>query len=463
MAVKRDIIKVEDVEERLRRAADELAKSGEDAGAEARERARDAGKDFRSIETPRYASAFLAEARRALEEDVNIARPAEVEDDVEPIERDREIAKKALAGLKLDQLRRIAESRGLERRGKEEAVIDRIVTSYEMDWPAIAQLILENEEPRPERGVSDRVFPILEDQIDLDEGARRFMVFRRRYIRTGIARWFVFGEADMRNRVLFLDGTFRTYRVDAVEEDEKTFDLLPTPTVIPVRVRLASSARSVEVRAKGATESRAAAQAVMKVLGLHPSRGLPIAAHPPEGELMQWDPRSVFMVAFLQNELDRAGIEILNLTSASFETGDAPEGTELRPAVRSVRFEGAHLLSSKPACELLVESRGLVDMTLLARFKPAPNDEGSVHPLRISLERDHIAVLTGFGSTRPERARDLQREILNRLGRALGAPLANERELNELARRIRQRARQDEPVDRADILAPAESWIPDDE
>jgi hypothetical protein len=49
----------------------------------------------------------------------------------------------------------------------------------------------------------------------------------------------------------------------------------------------------VETRATGATESRAAAQAVMKVLGLRPWPGLPIETKPRGGALMQWDYRSV--------------------------------------------------------------------------------------------------------------------------------------------------------------------------
>src|SRR5579862_7777003 len=121
---------------------------------------------------------------------------------------------------------------------------------------------------------------------------------------------------------------------------------------------------------------------------------------------------------------------------------------------RLVRFEGAHLLSSKAACELLVEGRALVNVSALVRFAPAAPDDVVLLPLRVSLERDHVVVLTGFGTLRPELAYQLQREVVARLLASLRQPLRDEPGLERLAQRIRARARQDDPVETADILAP---------
>jgi hypothetical protein len=445
------VVREEDVDARLRELADALAKRGKDAGQVARAR-----QDlFRTIPTPDLTERFIEEARKALEDEVDFARPAEFEGDIEPAEIDREIAKKALARLRLEQLRNIAAQVNVESRGREEEVIERIAHAYDFDEAQIARLVLQNEEPTPERGVSDRLFPLLEPRIDLGVAEQRLDVYRRRYIRTGIARWFVFGDIVRRGDSLLLNGTFRSYRVDPVGEEEE-FDLVPIPATLDVRVRLVPDGRFIEVRGRGVTESRAAAQAVMKVLNLRPLSGVPIEATPQVGDLMIWDSRSVFLIGFLQNQLDRDGLTVFNLTSAQFETGEAIAGSELRPNVRSVRFEGSHLLSSKPACELLVEGRALVGISLLVRFAPK-EDESYLLPLRFSLERDHAAVLTGFGAERPEVADQLQRLVVKRLIRAFERPVGNEKELAELATRIRARARQDEPVERADILAP-EEW-----
>jgi len=454
------IVRLEDIDERLDTLAKELAEAGRQVGDAARAKRRAAGKVIHLTETPRFADEFLAEAREALEDEIDIARPATAENDIEPSEIEREVAKKALAVLKLEQLRRVASYQELDYRGDKEVVIDRIVQALNADRARIARLVLENEEARPERGLADRLFPILGMTVDAEAAERRLEQYAQRYIRTGIARWFVFGTPDRRDGVIWLDGTFRTYQVDPYEEDD-FFDLTSIPDASPVRVRLEDGGMFIQTRAPGVTESRAATQAVMKLLGLRPWHGLPIETKPREGPLLRWDHRSVYMAAFLQNELNRDGIEVLNLTSAHFETGESTSGEDLRPNVRSVRFEGAHLLDSKPACELLVEGRGLVGMSLLVRFSPS-RDVRFVLPIHISLERDHVTVLTGFGTERHEVANDLQRELVTRVKASLGRPLKNEPRLNRTAAAIERMLRQAGPVERARFFAPERSWRDDD-
>ena len=443
------IVPSEEVLGRLNELADEVAARGHDAGERAL-----AQEDLvrRLRQRPRFRDQFLDEARRALEDEIDLAVPTAGEQQIDQSEVDREVAKKALARLKLPQLRRIAETRNLDPRGKEEEVIDRIVRAYDVDSSEIARLVLTNEEAREERGVADRVYPIFDDSIDLDVAEERLRLFVGRYIRTGIARWFVFEELEHHAEYAFLHGVFRTYRVDPVGEDEE-FTLNAAATAANVRVRIDRGGRFVVARSGGATEARSGVTAVAKVLGLRLLGALPIETRAHEGHLMHWDHRSVFVVGFLQRELDRDGISIFNLTSAQFETGEAPSDDVARPSVRSVKFEGAHLLSSIPACELLVEGRGLVGISALVRFQPNP-DESFLVPLRLSLERDHLVVLTGFGTNRPELARDVQRIVVQRLIKALGEPLKNEADLENLARRIAGRARATEPVETADIFGP---------
>lgn len=451
------IVRLEDIDQRLERLAKTLAEEGRRVGEAAQAKRLAAGKVVRTIETPSFADEFLAEAREALEDEIDIARPADFEDDIEPGERDREIGKKALAVLKLDQLRKVASYQELDYRGEKEEVIERIVRALDADWGKIARLVLENEEPRPERGVADRLFPILGTTVNVNAAHRVLLNYADRYIRTGIARWFVFGTSDPRGERLWLDGTFRTYRVDPIADDDDFFELNTVPDALPVRVRLDEGGMFVQTRAPGTTESRAAARAIMKVLGLRPSPGLPIDTTPRGGALMRWDQRSVFMAAFLQNELNRDGIEVLNLTSAHFETGEPTTGEDLRPNVRSVRLEGAHLLDSKTAGELLVDGRGLVGISLLVRFRPN-RDERFVLPIQISLEREHVAILTGYGTERHEVALDLQRELVKRVKSAFGSSLRNEPELNRMATEMERVLREAEPIERARFFAPERTW-----
>lgn len=450
------VVREEEVDEKLKDLAEQLREAGRKTGETVLERRASKGKAVRRIPTPKFTDEFVAQARAALEDEVKIARPADFPEDIEPKERDREIVKKALARLKLEQLRRVAANQELDYRGNSEEIIERIVDALNADHAAIARLILENEEPRPERGVADRLFPILGSTVGVSDAIETLGYYARRYIRTGIARWFVFGTPERRNDTVVVEGVYRTYRVEPIE-DEDFFDLTSVPDALPVRIRIEDGSMFIETRATGARESRAAAQAVMKVLGLRPWPGLPIETKPREGALMHWDHRSVFMASLLQNELNSNGINILNLTSAHFETGEAGTGSDLRPNVRSVRFEGAHLLDSRPACELLVEGRALVGISLLVRFTPQPG-QSFVLPISVSLERDYVTVLTGFGTERHEVANDLQRELVKRVERALGEPLKDEAALNRLAEQIRKMLRSSAPVERAVFFAPEQPW-----
>ena len=456
-----DVVPIEEVDEKLYALSRRLSEAGRETGEAVLKKRSDAGKVVRRIDTPKFADQFLAEARAALEDEVDIARPADFPDDIEPRERDREIVKKALAGLKLEQLRRIATQEEVDSRGNAEELIERIVDAVNADRAAIARLVLANEDPTPERGVAHRLFPVLGTRAEADTAERRLGQYARRYIRTGIARWFVFGTPERRSGAVVIDGTYRTYRVEPIEDDD-FFELNSVPDALPVHVRLEDGGMFVETRARGATESRAAAQAIMKVLGLRPWQGLPIETRAREGHLMRWHPYSVFMASLLQNELNSDGINILNLTSAHFATGETGTGADLRPTVRSVRFEGAHLLDSKPAAELLIEGRALVGISLLVRYAPNP-DESFVLPIQISLERDYVTILTGFGTERHEVANALQRELVKRVKAALGSELRNEAQLNALAGEMAAMVRAPEPIIRATLFAPDRPWADEDE
>ena len=169
------------------------------------------------------------------------------------------------------------------------------------------------------------------------------------------------------------------------------------------------------------------------------------------------------MAGLLLNQLNSNGIEILNLTSAHFETGDEAPGTDMRPVVRTVRFEGAHLLDSRPACQLLVDGRALVGVAALVRHTPNRGEHFTL-PIQISVEKEHLAVLTGFGSERPEVANSLQAELVKRVRGALMAPLDQEsgviREsaVEDLAGKMEAMLRREGPVERATFFAPEESW-----
>jgi hypothetical protein len=459
------IVRVEDLDERMRRVADELRASGREIGEAARlRRPTDV---FRTIAggTPKYADEFLAEARRVLEDELAVAAeavgdPAEGEDPIQPAERELEIAKRALVRLKLPQLRRLAVEVDIDSRGSQVELVERIAREYGDDPDEVARLVLEHEEATPTRGLVDRVYGVREKIVDLAAAAEGFKQLAGRYIRVGIAKWFVFGHARVDEHGLWLDGYYRSYSAEATREGED-FKLVSVPTEARAGVRIRPDQRLIEVRARGEAESAAIVKSLEWGTRLRHDKVLLLDVAAKTPLLMRWDPRSVFMLHVLDRRLPRDGVEIINLTSARFETAAAQTRRTRQPTVRAVALHGQHLLSSRAACELLVEGRGLVELSLDVRFRPDANAE-FIFPLRISLASDHVSLLTGFGTSSPETAAQLHREILRRLRASLAEGVKSDDRLEALARQIRDRSESTEP-DQADIFAPPDDWLEDED
>jgi hypothetical protein len=458
------IVRIEDLDDKMRRLVEVMAESGREAGEEARAIARERGDVWRARPVPREIEKFVAAARRALEDEITIA--AEVAAEISPgenfirlAERDHEVAKRALVNLKLPQLRRLAENLGLSADGTQNDVVDRIAREYSDDSSEIARLVLAYEEARPERGLVDRLYAVREPMTDVSRAAAIFNGLAGRYIRVGIARWFVFNHARTQETGdLWLDGLYRAYSADAKREGDN-FELVSVPSDAHVTARLREDQRFIEVRARGDAESRAIVTALEWATSLRHAAAFPLEVSAPEGQLMGWDHRSIFLLYFLDRRLPDQGISIINLTSARFESASPHAGYSRSPNVRSVALHGQHLLSSKAACDLLIEGRALTELSLDVRFRPRPDRE-FVLPIRISLGRDHLSLLTGFGSYSPETAAELHREVMRRLRRTAVAGVTADDRLQSLINQIEMRARSTEPVDTADIFAPPDDWRP---
>jgi hypothetical protein len=453
------ILTPEQFETKLRELMALADERGEHAGRVAREAAN--AEAVYLEDAPDVNEWVEAALRRSLEDEIVIAEPvgaeaAPGEDFIQLGERELEVAKRALARLKLPQLSRVAVSVGLDPRGSHGDLVDRIARSYYDDPAEVARLILTHEEARAERGLIDRLYPLRIGIDDLANAASTLQRLSGRYIRVGVARWFVYADCQTQSDGLWINGFFRSYDADAKREGD-AFELVSVPSDAVVSARLRGNQDFLEVRGRGETESRAILTAVEWATSLRRSPGLQLRVEGIDGDLMRWDQRSIFMLYFLDRVLPDSGIDILNLTSARFESAVEP-GFARRPTVRSVALQGQHLLSSKAACELLMEGRALVELSLDLRFRPQPEVEW-IFPVRFSLARDHATVLTGFGSNLPESAAVLHRDLSRRLRQSLIAGAHVDTRLQALARRVIERARSSEPVAEADIFAPPADWL----
>lgn len=394
--------------------------------------------------------------RTALEDEVVPAVALPSGGSIDPAELHREVIKKALVTLKLSTLRQLARDRTLLSGGSLEAVAARVAEAYGWNEEEIARLVLANEEePAVDSGHVDRIFP-LADVLNIGNVRDLLSYVQGRYIRIGIARWFVFESIDEGEEDVKLRGTVRSYQASVDDTEE-----LPTLSVVPseheVRVVLTQGSDVLRIRRASAASSRAAVRALevatrLQVLGYVPVRGAALLGS--AGFLL--DSSSIFMLDLLNTRFREAGLRDLNLTICRFKLGDETAGSEnddeRKPTLRAVRFEGTHLLDSVPACELLVnERRALVEISLRTRTSSHPDREPAQFPIHVGIESDHVVVATGFGTGQPELSLQIHRTAVAAVVREIQEGVADPGRLDELAQRISERAGGHSP-DEADML-----------
>jgi len=412
----------------------------------------------RGVGKPDLQAQLMADLREALADEVVVSRPLEAHGVISEREEHREIAKRALAGIKLPQLRTMAEDLGLARGGRLEEVLDRIVGAMKADEEEIARLIIAYEtEPPPERRFVTRLFPLTRSTDDLELVATGIEPYTSRYFKVGIARWMVIDGLQVSDGLLRLRGTYRYYTADAAREGDEDYSLRALNHSASTELRIASRRAFVQVDAKGATASRAAAIALDHASMLSVERGLAFPGTA-EGPLFGWDPRTVFMLRLLSSRFQSDQFEVLNLTTAGFEQrrSDQIDGEDMdRPSVHSVRFQGRHLLDSVPACNLIVRGQGFIELNLTLRW--SEGDSRLVLPVGIRIERDHITVATGFGLCPPNAVRVAHRMVIDGVERIYAGRDHGEAAVHQLARDIREISQSGQTPQHARLLGSHEA------
>ena len=443
MAVKRGraVVSPEQLDAELRDLIEEASRYGkraEQAAVEAGEEAWPSGRGRARREH------LVSGLREALEDEVTIAHAAGSETEIEPSEQDHEIAKRALVHVKLENLRHIARDLGVPDYGNLDAVTDAIAREFQGDREAIAKLVIRYEdEPAPERNLTSRIFQLREEPGDLPALCQRLAHITGRYIRTGIARWFIVGSVDATDANLRLDGVYRFFRADAAQFEEE-ITLTADEQNARARLLLRASEPIAEVEAKGEAESKALMTTFEGSTSLHCREALAPEIEPLQGQLATWHIQSVFLIELLHSRFRDQNIEILDLNVAGFKTERgarkmAADEEARQPRIKSVRFEGRHLLDSRPACELLTAGQQLVQLGMTVRFQP-DGAESYLLPLTVKLAGDHVVVITGLGVVPPRIAQGLHSVVTAGVRRALLSGLADPAGLEGLARQVSERA-----------------------
>ena len=170
---------------------------------------------------PDASDLIRAGLRSALSDEVVVAPSVVGEDDIEPSEFGRELMKRALMKLKLSDLREEAKDRGVDWRGTEEDVASRLAAALRFDEQRIAELVLSYErETEPPTGFNERIYRLSHEVTDLgtlSAGVERMV---RRYVRVGVAKWFVFQSVRSSQTHISVSGLFRSFRAEASDEHD---------------------------------------------------------------------------------------------------------------------------------------------------------------------------------------------------------------------------------------------------
>jgi hypothetical protein len=392
--------------------------------------------------------------RASLEKEL-VPAPRARDGEIDSAEIEHELVKKALIGLKLSALRDLAKESGVASSGVAEDVASRVASAYGWDSDQVARLVIAHEdEPTPERGHVSRLFP-LRDGVDTAEILDRLRIVTGRYVRVGVARWFVFDSlTELDEDVIDVVGTYRAYRA-AIDEVEGTASLraLPDKQQVLIRVRRGSV---LEVRGASTQGARAAARAFEIAAGVDLRGNVPFADIRVSGVQGLIHPASDFMLDLLNTRLRGASLSKLNLTVARFKVADsdyeATEGVIAKPTLLAVRFEGMHLLDSIAACRLLDhDHRPLVEMALRLSYKSQEDDTEGHYPIKIALETDHVLVATGFGSVALE-SLQVHSLVVRAVSQEIEHGVGDQDRLQVLVEKIRKRAGESESPAAATML-----------
>lgn len=402
------------------------------------------------------------EIKAALEDEIVPAREITAEGGILPWELNHELVKKALVGLKIPSLKFIARKSQVSLTGNAEDLATRVARHYNWNEQEIARLILDQQAlaVRPRDGHYDRLFPLVEAP-DLDQIIDRLEYVTGRYIRIGVARWFVFDRFDATDDRLELTGSLHSYRAYVDDTgDEPTVNASPRFDTAVLQMDRGSNV--LRVRQLSATGARSAVTALNAAAGVAPLGYVPLPAIAGlGGASVAFDRVTLFMLDLLENRFRGAGLHNPDLTVARFKVGEAEdidvEGESLSPLLEAVRFEGRHILDSTEACRLIAtEGRSLVNISLRIKTAPRSDGESATFPIQIGIDGWDVAVSTGFGSRSSELSVGVHQSLISALKSEISDGVSRVDSINSLAERISERAAVDRAPDRANMFSTSE-------
>jgi hypothetical protein len=442
----REVVHREELDARL----DTLKKFTEDQAAKIR-RANATASYTTAPEPPDIDDLLTDALRKILEDDVIPA--SYVEQGINEREMQAELMKKALVGLKGPILRDIARERNIKSSGPLEELATRIASIYHWDASEIADLVRSFEVTPPVITGHTSYLYGLESLEELSDIERRLQYVLSRYVRIGLAKWFSFDSVVTEDRFVDLRGTLHAYQTHIDDSDESA-RFVAEPSESTARALIVEDAEVMQVRNATSTAARAVIDALelttgVKTLDFVPQRGTVSA------ELATLSRISLFVLDVIYTRLAALSYGQPNLTVVRFKMLDRDplEQENDRPVLKTVRFDGNHVLDSVPTCRLLMGGRDLTEVSMSIRSKPRTDGEFWTFPVRLTVEKDHVSVVTGYGAGAPiGQSSSVHEDLVRVVTEEIVDGIADPARLEELIRRVSERAQSGRETEEANIL-----------
>jgi hypothetical protein len=433
------------------------------------------------------------------------AGPEGVPDTVEQ----RAIAKAALMSLHADELRDEMIRQELPRLPTKDAMASALAERYHGELDQVAKIVLDRQEGDPEYGLVTRIMPLI-DPPELDQVARALADLSGRYVEPRTAAFYIFGQVQRSGTTLRAHGRIRTFTVNPAEAGgEAQLNFKPFNDQITITLR--EGERWAEINARRSSDLHIVRAVLARTGEITPAAGVPAPGPLESTPYEDWDSRTLWFLELLRRDLQGAELQLFDTRMAHFlahkparadsepeevgrstppgaraqkrtgEDTDTEPDAEHTPPVRednqvpvdprsaadggasqaaadplarpraaldAVRLFGAQLQDHPEACARIVAGARLRDVELTIRHvTDSIHGYARLVRVRLSLEDDHLAVLTGVANA--EQDAELHRRLVAML-RAAGRRALDEGALRPTLGRIARRAtevnvEQDEP------------------
>jgi hypothetical protein len=351
--------------------------------------------------------AALASLRGIASRDVQVVAPFDEKAGIDEVERDREIAKAALARLKVSQLERLAADLGVSIGRSRLELLDRLTEFLGADEQEIAELVVRySDRQGPTRRHATRLVPTVET-LSITEWQQRLADFVGQYLRTDVAEWFVFGSERATARDLTVEGSLLRYEVESASlllDSSGKYGFRTAERADDVVLRVRDSQPILRIQARAYHESRAAVRALLFAAQLSRSDQL---LHQPNYDRVGFATiaqQTAWFLAVVRTCVDDPEVRLRTVTSVTFQrdrSGVPRGGNTAR--IDSSRFKGEHVLDT-PEIASYIEQGQVIEAVSFTADLIGP--DGSVHvlPCRIAVEDSSLLVATSFGSAGPDAA-----------------------------------------------------------